>query len=76
MTHSHCLDLSSITVGGVVPSYISISTAARLMSVSPWTVRRWISSGALPARKLPSGGLRVAVADLESVVGGHRHPTR
>jgi predicted site-specific integrase-resolvase len=37
------------------------------MGVSHWTVRRWITSGALAARKLPSGGLRVAVADLENV---------
>jgi excisionase family DNA binding protein len=61
------LDLSALTVGGIAPSYVTVDAAAALMSVSHWTVRRWITNGALPARKMPSGGLRVAVADLEKV---------
>lgn len=61
------LDLSALTVGGITPSYVSVEIAGQLMGVSHWTVRRWITAGALPARKLPSGGLRVAVADLEEV---------
>lgn len=61
------LDLSALTVGGITPSYVSVDVAAALMGVSHWTVRRWITAGSLPARKLPSGGLRVAVADLEEV---------
>jgi excisionase family DNA binding protein len=61
------LDLTNLKVGGITPSYVSVDIAAALMGVSHWTVRRWITSGALPARKLPSGGLRVAVADLEEI---------
>jgi excisionase family DNA binding protein len=61
------LDLTNLTTGGITPSYVSVDIAAALMGVSHWTVRRWITAGALPARKLPSGGLRVAVADLEEV---------
>lgn len=61
------LDLSHLTVGGIAPSYVSVDVAAALMGVSHWTVRRWITAGALPARKMPSGCLRVAVADLEAV---------
>lgn len=61
------LDLSALTVGGIAPSFVSIETAATLMSVSHWTIRRWITAGKLPARKMPSGCLRVAVADLEAV---------
>lgn len=61
------LDLTARTVGGIKPSYVSVDIAAALMGVSHWTVRRWITAGALPPRKLPSGGLRVAVADLEQV---------
>ena len=68
-------DLSALTVGGITPSYVSVEIAAQLMGVSHWTVRRWITAGALPARKLPSGGLRVAVADLEEV-GEPVHPVR
>lgn len=67
------LDLSALTVGGIAPSYISVENAALLMGVSHWTVRRWISAGALPARKLPSGALRIAVVDLEKV-GDPVHP--
>ncbi|ULP48066.1 helix-turn-helix domain-containing protein [Mycolicibacter virginiensis] len=61
------IDLSALTVGGIEPSYVTLEVAAQLMGVSHWTVRRWISAGHLPARKLPSGGLRVAVVDLEAV---------
>jgi hypothetical protein len=61
------LNLTNLTTGGITPSYVSVDIAAALMGVSHWTVRRWITADALPARKLPSGGLRVAVADLEAV---------
>lgn len=61
------LDLTALTVGGITPSYVSVDIAAALMGVSHWTVRRWITAGALSARKLPSGGLRVAVADLDEI---------
>ena len=61
------LDLTNLATGGITPGYVSVDIAASLMGVSHWTVRRWITAGALPARKLPSGGLRVAVADLEEV---------
>lgn len=58
-------DLSALTIGGVAPSFVSVEHAAQLMDVSHWTVRRWISDAHLAARKMPSGCLRVAVADLE-----------
>jgi excisionase family DNA binding protein len=61
------LDLTSLTVGGIAPSYVSVEHAAQLMDVSHWTVRRWITNGHLAARKMPSGGIRVAVSDLEQV---------
>lgn len=61
------LDLRSLTVGGVAPSFVSVEHAAQLMDCSHWTVRRWITSGALNARKMPSGGIRVAVSDLEQI---------
>lgn len=61
------IDLSGLTVGGIAPSYVSIEHAAQLMDVSHWTVRRWTSKGFLPARKLPSGGIRIAVAHLETI---------
>ncbi|BBY53929.1 excisionase family DNA-binding protein [Mycobacterium koreense] len=61
------LDLGALTVGGITPSFVSVDTAAQLMSVSHWTVRRWIDNGHLRARKMPSGCLRIAVADLELV---------
>lgn len=48
------LDLTNLATGGITPSYVSVDIAAALMGVSHWTVRRWITAGALPARKLPS----------------------
>ncbi|WP_018600927.1 helix-turn-helix domain-containing protein [Mycobacterium sp. 155] len=61
------LDLTALTVGGIAPSFVSVEHAAQLMDVSHWTVRRWITNGHLAARKMPSGGLRVAVVDLENI---------
>jgi excisionase family DNA binding protein len=61
------LDLSSLTVGGIPPSFVSVEHAALLMDCSHWTVRRWITKGHLAARKMPSGGLRIAVSDLEQI---------
>ncbi len=51
----------------IAPSYISTEHAALLMDVSQWTVRRWISCGRLSARKMPSGCIRIAVFDLETL---------
>ncbi|GJF10502.1 hypothetical protein NGTWS0302_07650 [Mycolicibacterium cyprinidarum] len=62
----------SICPGSIAPSFISVDHAAQVMDVSHWTIRRRITSGALPARKLPSGGLRIAVADLAAI----REPVR
>jgi hypothetical protein len=59
------LDLTPLAVGGVAPQRVPVSVAAQLMGVSHWTVRRWINTGALPARKMPSGGLSISVRDLE-----------
>lgn len=61
------IDLSALTVGGIAPSFVSVEHAALLMDCSHWTIRRWITSGALNARKMPSGGLRIAVRDLEAI---------
>lgn len=61
------LDLSALTVGGIAPSYISVEHVAQLMDVSHWTVRRWVACGKLAARKMPSGGIRIAVVDLEAL---------
>jgi hypothetical protein len=42
------LDLTNLATGGITPSYVSVDIAAALMGVSHWTVRRWITAGALP----------------------------
>jgi len=59
------LDLSSLTVGGIPPSYVSVEHAAQLMDVSHWTVRRWITNGHLNARKMPSGAVLRALQQVE-----------
>ncbi|TXI62499.1 helix-turn-helix domain-containing protein [Mycolicibacterium mageritense] len=73
------IDLTALTVGGIAPSFVSVEHAAQLMDCSHWTIRRWITSGQLVARKMPSGGLRIAVADLEQVgepVRPDKHPKK
>jgi excisionase family DNA binding protein len=55
--------------------YISLQTTADLFEVSTWTVRRWVSSGQLPAYRLGEGSnlLRVKRSDAEALL--HRVPT-
>lgn len=73
------LNPDSLTVGGVTPSFLSVEHDVLLMDCSYWTIRRWITSGQFAARKMPSGGLRIAVADLERIgepVRPNKHPRR
>jgi excisionase family DNA binding protein len=57
-----------------VAQLFTVPDAARLLSVSPRTVKRWIASGQLPFVVLSerSRGKRVALADLEAFVLARR----
>jgi len=46
---------------------ITINQAAELLSVSHYTIRRWIKSGYLPACKI-GGSLRIDEADIEALL--------
>ena len=47
---------------------LDINEAARLLSVTPWSLRRWVALGYLKARRLPGGAFRFTKADLEAVL--------
>ncbi len=47
------------------PQYVSVSEAARLLSVSPSTVWRWIDAAKLLAYRLGGHTLRIRRSDLE-----------
>lgn len=49
--------------------FLSTGQAARLFSVTPDTVLRWIRSGKLPARRTAGGHYRVSRADVKSLLG-------
>jgi excisionase family DNA binding protein len=49
-------------------SFLSTGQAARLCSVTPDTVLKWIRSGRLQARKTAGGHHRIAIQDLQSFV--------
>ncbi len=51
-------------------SFLSTGQAARLYSVTPDTVLKWIRSGRLQARRTVGGHHRIASQDLQSFVGG------
>jgi excisionase family DNA binding protein len=55
-------------------SWVSVPKAARLIEVSPQTVRRLIARGALTARQLPGTQPRIAVSDLVELVERHSQP--
>ncbi|MCC6897593.1 MAG: helix-turn-helix domain-containing protein [Polyangiaceae bacterium] len=48
--------------------YLTTAEAAELLGVCTKTVKRWVDTGALPHVRLPGGGIRVSVAELERVL--------
>ena len=48
---------------------LTVSEAARLLRVSPLTVRRYIYSGKLKAVKTPGGRNRIPLSEIERLVG-------
>jgi len=48
---------------------LTVTEAAARLRVMPATVRLWINSGRLPARKNASGQWRIAVADVRRANG-------
>ena len=44
---------------------LTVDEAAQRLKMNPQTVRRWIRSGLIPARKLGKKEYRIAAADLE-----------
>ncbi|WP_425315205.1 helix-turn-helix domain-containing protein [Tsukamurella pseudospumae] len=66
-------------VAGIPAQAVSVSVAAAMLGVSEKTIRRNIDTGALPARKLPSGSLSIRVSDLDQLgelVGPRTGPRR
>ena len=62
------------------PEYISVGFVAKRCGVSNTTVLRWISTGQLPAFRLPGGHYRVGSQDLSDFISrysmhiGKNHP--
>jgi PAS domain S-box-containing protein len=53
------------------PQYLTVSEAAALLGVSPWTLRNWDKAGKLKPRRHPKNGYRIyRHEDLESVLVG------
>lgn len=52
------------TTAPIAPTYVSIATAADILSCSTKTIRRKIASGELPARRIGTRLIRIDVADL------------
>ena len=49
--------------------YVNVREAARLLGVHENTVRAWVDSGVLSARRLPGSGFRrVSVASIQAVL--------
>lgn len=45
------------------------SEAARLLSVHPVTIRRWIEAGHVKAVTLPTGHFRIPQAEIDRLLG-------
>ena len=56
------------------PEYISVGFIAKRCGVSNTTVLRWISTGELPAFRLPGGHFRVGRADFSEFLTKYHMP--
>lgn len=50
-----------------VPRFVTIPQAAEALQVDERTVRRWIASGDLPARRIAGRAVRILEEDLAAV---------
>lgn len=56
------------------PEYISVGFVARSCGVSNTTVLRWISTGQLPAFRLPGGHYRIVNDDFSAFLDRYHMP--
>jgi excisionase family DNA binding protein len=61
-------------LGGPAPHYVSVGFVAKRCGVSNTTVLRWISSGELPAFRLPGGHYRIDGRDFAAFSSKYRIP--
>lgn len=57
-----------------IPECVSVGFIAKRCGVSNTTVLRWISTGQLPAFRLPGGHFRVERDDFSSFLAKHHIP--
>jgi excisionase family DNA binding protein len=67
------VSLRKISAAGT-PEFISVGFVAKGCGVSNTTVLRWISTGQLPAFRLPSGHYRIERNDFSEFLARHRIP--
>lgn len=54
-------------IHAITPAYTGVAGAAAYMQLGRNTIRRLVTSGALPARRLPSGMIRIRISDLDAL---------
>jgi len=57
-----------------IPEYISVGFIAKRCGVSNTTVLRWISTGQLPAFRLPGGHFRIDREDFDGFLAKYHMP--
>jgi excisionase family DNA binding protein len=57
----------SAPITPIAPVFTDVNGAATYYGVTPWTIRRWIRTGDLPAMRLPGGHLRIRLSDLDAL---------
>jgi excisionase family DNA binding protein len=59
-----------------IPEYISVGFIAKRCGVSNTTVLRWITTGQLPAFRLPGGHYRVGQTDFSEFLAKYNMPAQ
>ncbi len=62
--------------GQWAPEFISVGFIAKRCGVSNTTVLRWITTGQLPAFRLPGGHFRIEISDFSEFLTKYGIPER
>ena len=55
---------------------VTTGEAAKLLNVTPSTIKRWADAGDLPHTRTLGGHLRFDQAELEAIKAANTHPTK
>jgi excisionase family DNA binding protein len=66
-------EVDSVTTGSMNKTLLRVGEAAELLSVSRWTIYRWVEEGRLRGTKLGKGSLRIFRESVTALIERNEH---